>query len=144
MLKRESDFTTDKYNKPTYLSKRDSVAQLVENALFSKEGNFLSHPDRYVDIEQYLGRSVDSVDELKILSDLKRTIGEGLIGNDVKSLTFNVVTMNTTDGGTQDVALIVVGLSIDNTDDLMAIGIQRDKDNTVRYNYSFINEDVPV
>jgi hypothetical protein len=143
MLKREIDFTTDKYNDPVYLSKRDSVAQLVENALFMKKGNLLSHPDRYVDIERYLNKPVDSIDELRILADLKATIGEDLVGNDIKSLTFNVITTDV-NGVDMEVALIVVSLSIDNTDDLMAIALQREKDNVVRYQYSFINEDVPV
>jgi hypothetical protein len=143
MLRREIDFTLDKYNDPVYLSKRDSVAQLIENALFSKRGNIISHPDRYVDIEQYLGKPADMVDELSILADLKNTIGEDIIGNDIRSLTFNVVTMTVNNVPTE-VALIVVKLSIDNTDDMMAIAIQREKDNIVRYQYSFINEDVPV
>lgn len=139
MLGREINFKTDKYRKPVYLSKRESVAQLVLNALFMKPGNLPSHPTRGVDIEQYLGKPLDSVDELKILGDLKKTCGDGLIGNEINNLTFTVVKQ---DG--IDVALILVNLLIDNTEDLMAIAIQREKDNIVRYQYNFINEDVPV
>ena len=54
MTNREINFTTDKYNEPVYLSKRDSVAQVIINGLFLKKGNIISHPDRGVDIESYL------------------------------------------------------------------------------------------
>ena len=140
MIGREVNFKTDKYKKPVYLSKRDSVAQMVLNALFMKQGNYPSHPDRYVDIEQYLGKPADSIDELRILADLKRTCGETLVGDEINNLTFSVVRTE----NNMDVALILVSLLIDNTEDLMAIAIQKEKDNVVRYKYSFINEAVPI
>jgi len=140
MRGREINFTTDKYNKPVYLSKRESLAQVIENAMFMRPGNNPSHPDRGVDIEQYLNRPVDSVDELKLLDDLKRTCGDDLIGNDISSLSFNVV--RTDDN--REVAIIMLHIIVDNTEDIMSIAIQREKDSIVRYQYNFINEDVPV
>lgn len=139
MSGRETNFTTDKYNNPVYLSKRDSIAQNIGNALFMKEGNNISHPDRFVDIEQYLNKPADTVDELKILTDLQKTVGEN-VGNCVKSLTFNNIKMESG----EDVALLLIKLMVDNTEDLLAITLQREKDNIVRYQYNFINEDVPV
>ena len=139
MSGRETNFTTDKYNNPVYLSKRDSIAQDIGNALFMKEGNNISHPDRFVDIEQYLNKPADTVDELKILTDLQKTVGEN-VGNCVKSLTFNNIKMESG----EDVALLLIKLMVDNTEDLLAITLQREKDNIVRYQYNFINEDVPV
>lgn len=139
MSGRETNFTTDKYNNPVYLSKRDSIAQNIGNALFMKEGNNISHPDRFVDIEQYLNKPADTVDELKILTDLQKTVGED-VGNCVKSLTFNNIKMESG----EDVALLLIKLMVDNTEDLLAITLQREKDNIVRYQYNFINEDVPV
>lgn len=139
MSGRETNFTTDKYNNPVYLSKRDSIAQDIGNALFMKEGNNISHPDRFVDIEQYLNKPADTVDELKILTDLQKTVGED-VGNCVKSLTFNNIKMESG----EDVALLLIKLMVDNTEDLLAITLQREKDNIVRYQYNFINEDVPV
>ena len=139
MSGRETNFTTDKYNNPVYLSKRDSIAQDIGNALFMKEGNNISHPDRFVDVEQYLNKPADTVDELKILTDLQKTVGEN-VGNCVKSLTFNNIKM----GSGEDVALLLIKLMVDNTEDLLAITLQREKDNIVRYQYNFINEDVPV
>lgn len=139
MSGRETNFTTDKYNNPVYLSKRDSIAQDIGNALFMKEGNNISHPDRFVDVEQYLNKPADTVDELKILTDLQKTVGED-VGNCVKSLTFNNIKMESG----EDVALLLIKLMVDNTEDLLAITLQREKDNIVRYQYNFINEDVPV
>lgn len=135
----EISFEMDKYNKPVYLSKRESVAQIVVNALFMKPGNNLSHPDRYVDIERYLSKPVDTIDSLQILGDLKKTCGDDLIGNEISSLTFDVVKSED-----KEYALIMVNLTIDNTEDIMAIALQREKDNVIRYQYSFINDDVPV
>lgn len=136
---REIDFKFDKYNKPNYLSKRDSIAQIIQNALFMKPGNLPSHPDRYVDIEQYLNKPADSVNELKILADLKNTCGDSLIGDEIKSLSFQMVKYEK-----QEYALLLINLSIDNTDDLLAISILRGKNDVIRYNYNFINSDVPV
>ncbi len=140
MTGREINFKTDKYNNPVYLSKRESVAQVIQNALFMKLGNNPSHPDRGVDIEQYLNKPVDMVDNMKILTDLRHTCGSDMVGNEIQSLSFDVVRLETGD----EVALILIRLSIDNTEDMMAIVIQKRKDNVVRYNYNFINEDVPV
>lgn len=140
MLKREIDFTTDKYHKPVYLSKRDSVAQVVINGLFMKKGNLPSHPERGVDIEQYIGKPAESIDELAILSDLRNTCGEDIVGNELLGLTFSTVTLE--DG--IETTLILVKLSIDNTEDLLAIFLQRRMDSTVRYDYHFINDDVPI
>lgn len=136
---REIDFTTDKYNNPVYLSKRDSIAQIIQNALFMKRGNLPSHPDRYVDIEQYLNKSADSVDELKLLADLKNTCGEDLVGDEIRSLSFQMVNYKG-----KECALLLINLSIDNTDDLLAISIQKEKNSVIRYQYNFINNDVPV
>ena len=139
MNNREINFTTDKYNNPVYLSKRDSIAQIIINGLFLKKGNIISHPDRGVDIESYLYKPSDSIDELKILSELKNTCGESLVGNELDSLTFQVVKFKG-----KEVALILIKLKIDNTDDIMAISLQREKNNLVRYQYNFINDDVPI
>ena len=139
MQGREIDFTTDKYNKPSYLSKRDSVAQVISNALFLKRGNLPGHPDRGVDIEQYLSKPLDGVNELQLLADLKATCGDNLIGGDIESLSFRGVTYKG-----KEYALLIIQLKIDNTDDLLAISIHKSKKNIIRYQYNFINEDVPV
>ncbi len=137
---REINFTTDKYNNPVYLSKRESLTQVIHNALFMKPGNNPSHPDRGVDIKQYLNRPVDSVDELKILDDLKRTCGEDTLNNELTGLSFNVVKLD----DNSEVAIIIIRLTIDNTEDLLSIALKKERDNIVRYQYNFINEDVPV
>lgn len=136
---RELGFTTDKYNKPVYLSKRESVAQIIQNGLFMKKGNLPGHPDRGVDIEKYLNKPADAINELELLAELKNTCGDGLIGDEIQSLTFQVVTIDD-----KEYALLLIKLLIDNTEDVLAITIQRKKDNVIRYQYSFINEDVPV
>lgn len=139
MEKREIDFSIDKYKKPSYLSKRDSVAQIIQNALFMKKGNLPSHPDRGVDIEQYLNKLSDSVDELQILADLKHTCGENLVGDEIRSLTLNNVKIQD-----REYTLIMLNLTIDNTDDLLAISIQKEKNSVLRYQCNFISEDVPI
>ena len=139
MIGREFDFKTDKYNKPSYLSKRDSIAQIILNSLFMKKGNLPGHPDRGVDIEKYLNKPSDSIDELQLLEELKNTCGENLIGGDIDSLTFQVISYKG-----REYALMLIKLKIDNTDDLMAISLEQTKNNVIRYQYNFINEDVPV
>ena len=104
-----------------------------------KKGNLPGHPDRGVDIEKYLNKPADTINELELLAELKNTCGDGLIGDEIQSLTFQVVTIDD-----KEYALLLVKLLIDNTEDVLAITIQRKKDNVIRYQYSFINEDVPV
>lgn len=136
---REIAFTTDKYNNPVYLSKRESLAQIILNALFLVPGNLPSHPERGVNIVKYLNKTSGSVNELQILEELKKTCGKDLVADEIESLSFQTVKYDGT-----DIALIMLKLKIDNTDDMMAISIQRVKDKVVRYQYNFISEDVPV
>lgn len=136
---RELGFTTDKYNKPVYLSKRESIAQIIQNGLFMKKGNLPGHPDRGMDIEKYLNKPADMINELELLAELKHACGDNLIGDEIQSLTFQVVTIDD-----REYALLLIKLLIDNTEDILAISIQRKKNNVIRYHYSFINEDVPV
>lgn len=138
MSGREINFKTNKYNKPVLLSKKDSYAQQIQNALFMKRGNCPGHPDRYVDIESYLNKPADSIDQLKLLSDLKNACGPE-VGTQIQSLTFQVVNFQG-----KETALIMIRLSIDNTEDLMAISLNKTKNNVIRYSYNFINDDVPV
>lgn len=135
----EIDFKTDKYNKPSYLSKKDSIAQIILNALFMKKGNLPSQPKKGVDIEKYLYKPSDTVDELQLLTDLKYTCGDSLLGGSISSLTFQMVML---DG--VEYALLILKLNVDNEDDLLAISLQKTKKNAIRYQYNFINEDVPV
>lgn len=139
MTGREIAFTTDKYNNPVYLSKRESLAQIILNALFLKPGNIPSHPERGVDITKILNKTSDSINELQLLETLKTTCGKDLVSDEIESLSIQMVQYDD-----KDIALLILKLKIDNTDDLMAISIQREKDNVVRYQYNFINEDVPV
>ena len=74
-----------------------------------------------------------------IRADLKNTCGDSLIGDEIKSLSFKMVKYEK-----QEYALLLINLSIDNTDDLLAISILRGKNDVIRYNYNFINSDVQV
>lgn len=139
MIGRETNFKTDKYNKPVYLTKRDSIAQVINNGLFMKPGNCPSHPERGVDIEQYLGKPIDYLNESKITYDLKKTCGDELIGSDI-----NRVTCQFIKDGKKEYVLILISLTIDGTEDSLAMIIQKEKDNIVHFQYSFINEDVPI
>ena len=139
MTGREIAFTTDKYNNPVYLSKRESLAQIILNALFLKPGNIPSHPERGVDITKVLNKTSDSINELQLLETLKNTCGKDLVSDEIESLSIQMVQYDN-----KDIALLLLKLKIDNTDDLMAISIQREKDSVIRYQYNFISEDVPV
>ena len=136
---REIDFTVDKYNNPNYLSKRASVAQIINNALFMKSGNLPSHPDRYVDFEKILYQPLDNVNELDILNKLKNTCGESLVNTEISSLTLQPIRTSEA-----EYVILLIRLKIDNTDDLLAITIDKSKQDTIQYQYNFISEDVPI
>lgn len=134
----EINFTVDKYNKPVYLPDKDSLAQIITNALFSKSGNTPSRPHKFVDIEQYLYKSVDSINESRILQDLRDTCG-GIVADTISTLSFTPIHYKG-----MDAAILIIKLAIGEEEDAMAIYLARDDDGYVRYKYSFINDDVPV
>lgn len=137
----EVNFDVDKYSKPVYLLAKESFAQCIMNALFSKPGNIPSKPDRYVDIEQYLWKPIDVIDEGRILADLQHTCG-GAIADSINSLSFTPLSYKGTAA-----ALLVISITVNEdekiTDDAMAVFLSSD-DGYVRYNYSFVNDDVPM
>lgn len=134
----EVNFDVDKYKKPVYLSAKDSIAQCIMNALFSKPGNIPSKPDRYVNIEQYLWKPIEVIDEGRILADLKYTCGD-IITSSINSLSFTPLSYKNV-----AIALLVISISIDGEDEAMAVYLNKDDDGYVRYQYSFINEDIPM
>lgn len=134
----EVSFYTDKYNKPKYLSKRESISQVIVNGLFMKPGNYPSDPNKGVDIEQYLLNPSDAINSSQLLSDIRYTCGDDIIGTSLVNLSFQMVNYSG-----MDIALILISVEIDGEDDQLAISLRKDKD-VIRYQYSFINEAVPV
>ena len=137
-MKHETNFELDKYKNPVYLSKRESVAQVIHNGLFLKPGQLLSHPERGVNIEKYLMIPTENIDNLQILSDLKMTCGSDLVGASIDSLSFQTIKANGSEFG-----LLLIRLTIDDVTDVMQVNLEKSK-TLVKYNYSLLNDDVPI
>lgn len=130
----EVDFGTDKYNQPKKLSLKESILQIIINALFMKPGNIPSKPYDGVYIQQYVYKSEDKIDAERIVNDLRRTCGTNLIGSYLSDISFNVIEMEYGQRG----FLLVISLDIPQEgDQKLAIGVIKQND-YINYNYEFI------
>lgn len=130
----EIDYGTDKYNKPRKLSLKESIVQIIINALFMRPGNNPAKPYDGVYIQQYIYKSEDKIDSNRIVNDLRRTCGTTLVGTYITDVSFNVIDV----GYGQSGFLLVINLDIPNEDDQkLAIGVVK-RDDHVIYDFEFI------
>lgn len=130
----EISFELNRYSKPKILNAKESMAQIILNALFMVPGNEPGNPEAGVDIMKYLYRTTDAIDTDEIRDALSRTIGDNLVTSSVGDIT--VVTNRMPDN--TNVMAIVIQLSIDDEDDSLAI-ILKKKDMRVHFNYAFLS-----
>lgn len=132
----EITFQFNKYQKTTLLSDKESLVQIILNALLMVPGNLPSQPLKGVDIFQYLYHPMES-DEMsdKVMADLQYTIGEDL-GSSIGNLT--VDSMDTEDG---TLFLLIIHLISDSeeNEEALALAIQK-VDQSVHFNYSFLTD----
>lgn len=138
MRGREVSFEINKYKKPVLLSKKESLVQLILNALFMVPGNEPGNPKAGVNIERYLYKPVTDSDGTNIEAALKQTCGSTLTSTILKSC--KVTTIETEHGPAMVLAINVV---VDDDDDTLAIILQKQQDR-VHLNYKFMKEIVDV
>lgn len=134
----EITFRINKYKQTALLNDRDSLVQLILNALLMVPGNMPSQPKKGVDIFQYLYKKIDS-DSMsdRVLVDLKYTVGED-VGSSISNLTVDLIEM----GGDGPVFLIIIHLLTTSGDDeALALAVQKVNE-TVKFNYRFLTDAV--
>lgn len=132
----EITFRINKYKQTALLNDKESLIQLILNALLMVPGNLPSQPKKGVDIFQYLYKRIETdVMSDKVLTDLRYTIGED-IGSYISNLTVDLIDM----GGDGPTFLIIIHLLTTSGDDeAIALAVQKVNE-TVKFNYSFLTD----
>lgn len=131
---KEVSFGINKYHKPLLLNRRDSIVQVIMNALFLKPGNLPNLPKIGVDIDQYIYKSEDELSDVKVVEDLRTAVGAFISGARIKNAVFSVVTK----GNIPSFVLIVnIEYYIDKTNDTLVLGVVKRND-IVKYNFKFM------
>lgn len=130
---REITFTQDIYNKPKLLGEKDTLVQTILQALFLVPGNLPSMPDVGVNIEQYLYKSVDIIDESKIASDIEYSCGRMLGETQLSDVKFT--TMETPEG---PVFILSLNVTVSEEENKLLIGVQK-RNEVVSFNHKFVN-----
>ena len=132
----EITFRINKYKQTALLNDKESLIQLILNALLMVPGNLPSQPKKGVDIFQYLYQRIETdVMSDKVLNDLRYTIGED-VGSFISNLTVDIVDI----GGDGPAFLIIIHLlSSSGEDEAIALAVQKVNE-TVKFNYSFLTD----
>lgn len=132
----EITYEFNKYNETALLNEKESLVQIILNALMMVPGNLPSQPKKGVNIFQYLYRTVES-EEISdsVLYDLKYTVGDE-IGSDISDLTVDVLETET---GPLFLLIIHLVSNTTNSEDNVALAIQK-VNQKVRFNYSFLTD----
>lgn len=135
VLAGEISFELNRYSRPKILNTKESMAQIILNALFMVPGNEPGNPEAGVNIMKYLYRTTDAIDTDEIRESLSRTIGENLVTSSISGIS---VTTNRMPDNT-DVMAIVIQITVDDEEDSLAI-ILKKKDMRVHFNYTFLSQ----
>ena len=132
----EITYGINKYKQTALLNDKDSLVQIILNALLMVPGNLPSQPKKGVDIFQYLYKSIDS-DAMsdKVLTDLQYTVGDDIDAS-IDNLTVDVIDM-----GEGPMFLLIVHLTADSGEENIALAIQKVNEK-VKFNYSFLTDAV--
>ena len=136
MGEQEITYGMDRRGKPALLSKKESKAQQLINAIFMAPGNIPNLPIG-LKVEDYLYGDANSIQSSQAFNALKKACGEEFMVNNVKSLDCYVVDI----AGNPSFLLSAHITVDDEEDDTMALVLTR-QDETVKFNYSFLSEGV--
>lgn len=134
----EITFRINKYKQTALLNDKESLIQLIMNAILMVPGNLPSQPKKGVDIFQYLYKRIDS-DAMsdKVLADLIYTVGED-VGAFISNLTVDLIEM---EDNSPTFLIIIHLLTPSGEDEALALAVQK-VDEIVKFNYSFLTEAV--
>lgn len=117
------------------LSERDSIVQVIKNALFMVPGNDPLHPDRGVNILQYLYKTEDQVDSAVIRQAIIDCCMNDTINTQLVSLRATVTIVDKIN----TLLLAIEVVLSDKTPDQLMIVIQN-KNNIVHFNHKYFSQ----
>lgn len=132
MIKNEVGFGKDNFSKPKVLSKKDSIVQIIKHILFLKPGQLPSLPFIGVDIMRYINPMIDD-DDLQNISE--RIVAQcytvaphlDISGVIVRSMMYKE----------RPVLVIVIPINVDDESETLMIGVSKDTNGRVLFNYEF-------
>lgn len=138
MPKKEISFKINKYKETALLDEKDTLVQIILNALLMVPGNLPSQPKKGANLFQYLYTNADP-DAMSdsILADLQYTVGDE-IDSTINNLTVDLLE---TEEGPMFLLIIHLSVGKDSKDESMALAVQKVNEK-VRFNYSFLTEAV--
>ena len=136
MGEREITYGIDKQGKPALLSKKESIAQQIINALFLAEGQIPNLPIG-VDVEKYLYSQPSDVQVADIKIALSNACGSQFMTENVESIECGVISIKSV-----PYFWLSVHLKVDKEEeDTLALVLTRQND-TVTFNYKFLSEGI--
>ena len=135
----EVSFSFNKYKQPELLNLRQSVANIICNALFMVPGNIPSMPNAGVDIRQYFYQEESSISSEKIKYDLMNSCGYLPGGASITNVDYS--TQTATDGLT--VFLLIIRISFPGEGDTaLGVALQQDSKQSDYINFNFEYVDI--
>lgn len=138
---KEPTFDVDIYKKPKLLSEKDSVAQIIVNALFLKPGNIPDNPELGVDIEKYMYIDSDMTVSDSIRASLIKTCGDDLVTANINNVDF--ITRRQEDGSYIFLIRVNITFKEDNKSTSLGIGGYQ-KSGHVTYNWDYLDSDYNI
>lgn len=134
---KEISFKIDRYNNTALLSDKESLVQIIMNALLMVPGNLPSQPLKGVNIFKYLYTQIDSdIMSSEVLSQLQYTVG-----SDIASTISNLSVVLSDLNGQGPTFLLIIQLRVNNEDNTLALAVQK-VDEAVKFNYKFLTDAV--
>lgn len=133
---REVTFAIDRQGKPALLTKKESIAQQIINAIFLAPGNVPNLPIG-LNVQDYLFKQASDIRSNEILQILRDACGSTFIDTNVASFDCSVVTM----GGIPTFVMII-HLNIDDDEENVMGLVLRKQDDIVKFNYQFLSEGI--
>ena len=128
----EVAFGVDNFGKQKILPTKDSIAQLIINILFLRPGQLPSLPHIGINFKQYLYAHIDDIDTGALKEELSYQCSELTPFIDMSGI--QIVPLEYQGRTT---LYIVIPINVDDSEDNLLIGVAKDTNGRVIFNYKF-------
>lgn len=128
----EVTFGTNNFGNPKVLSSKDSIAQLFKNILFLVPGQLPSMPHVGINIRKYLTAHVEDEDLSTLKEDIAYQCADLIPYLDLSGMVITPLTYNN-----RSTIFIMIPVNVDDSGDSLLIGIHKNDDGKVIFNYKF-------
>lgn len=133
---REITYSIDKQGKPAFLSKKESIAQQLINALFLGQGQIPNLPIG-VNVEQYLYARQSEVQADDIKLNIKKACGDQFVTDNINTIDCGIVNVEG-----KPYFWLSAHLKVDNEEDDTLALVLTNQNDTVTFNYQFLSDGI--